>query len=59
MNCDGSVTFADIELFVEALSGQAAWGYECPWLNADCNADGDVTYADIDPFVMRLGSTCP
>jgi lysyl endopeptidase len=58
MNCDGEVTFADIDLFVEALAGQGAWSHpDCPWLNADINGDGDVTYADIDPFVGLLGGT--
>jgi len=58
MNCDGEVTFADIDLFVEALQGQSTWNHpECPWLNADLNGDGEVTYADIDPFVALLGST--
>jgi hypothetical protein len=57
MNCDGEVTFADIDLFVEALQGQSSWSHpECPWLNADLNGDGEVTYADIDPFVALLGS---
>jgi hypothetical protein len=60
MSCDGQVTFADIDLFVEALSGESAWSHApCPWLNADCNGDGNVTFADIDPFVARIGTTCP
>jgi len=59
-NCDGSVTFADIEWFVEALAGQANWSHDpCPWDNADTNGDGDVTYADIDSFVALIGTTCP
>ena len=61
MNCDGSVTFADIDLFVEALSGESAWNQNhptCPWLNADCNHSGTVTFADIDPFVAVIGTTC-
>ena len=60
MNCDGQVTFADIDLFVEALAGESAWTHTpCPWLNADCNNSGTVTFADIDPFVARIGTTCP
>ena len=62
MNCDGRVTFADIDPFVEALAGESAWNQshpECPWLNADCNHDGRVTFADIDPFVAVVGTTCP
>lgn len=60
MNCDGSVTFADIDRFVEALStpAGATWAYACPWVSADCNHDTVVTFADIDPFVSRLGKTC-
>ncbi len=61
-NCDGRVTFADIDPFVEALAGESAWNQHhpnCPWLNADCSHDGNVTFVDIDPFVARLGSTCP
>jgi len=59
-NCDGEVTFADIDGFVEALSGEENWTHwPCPWLNADCNGDGDVTFADLDPFVSLIGTTCP
>jgi hypothetical protein len=62
MNCDGRVTFADIDRFVEALAGESAWNLhhpDCPWLNADCNNSGTVTFADIDPFVAVIGTTCP
>ncbi len=59
MNCDGAVTFADIDLFVEALNGESAWTHACPWLNADCSGDSNVTFADIDPFVAVIGTTCP
>ena len=60
VNCDGRVTFADIDLFVAALAGESAWTHApCPWLNADCNGDSHVTFADIDPFVARIGTTCP
>jgi hypothetical protein len=59
-DCDGRVTFADIDLFVAALSGESAWTHApCPWLNADCNNSGTVTFADIDPFVATIGRTCP
>ena len=60
MNCDGRVTFTDIDLFVAALAGESAWTHApCPWLNADCNHSGTVTFADIDPFVAVIGTTCP
>jgi hypothetical protein len=56
-NCDGGVTFADIDLFVEALAGLDAWSHPgCPWLRADCNGDGGVTFADIDYFIALIGS---
>jgi len=61
MNCDGRVTFADIDPFVAALSGESAWNVShpnCPWLNADCNGNGTVNFADIDPFVAVIGTTC-
>jgi len=60
MDCDGDVDFDDINPFIEALAGAAAWPYpNCPWLNGDCDADGDVDFDDINPFVARIGSTCP
>lgn len=62
MNCDGSVNFADIDPFVLALPGPAAYltiHPGCLWLNADCDGDNDVDFADIDPFVARLGASCP
>jgi hypothetical protein len=57
LNCDGTISYADINPFVLALSGQAAYEAQypnCNWLNADCNADGAVSYADINPFVQLL-----
>ncbi len=60
MNCDGRVTFADIDLFVAALAGESAWGCRpCPWIHADINGDAAVNFADIDPFVALIGTTCP
>jgi hypothetical protein len=57
MNCDCSIDFDDIDAFVLALSGRAAYEAiypECNWLNADCNGDGTVDFGDIDPFVAIL-----
>jgi hypothetical protein len=57
LNCDGSVDFGDINAFVSALTGYAAYHAEypaCLWLNADCNLDGVVNFADINPFVDLL-----
>ncbi len=60
-NCDGRVDFLDIDPFVDALGGEAAYlalHPNCRWLNGDCDCDGGVTFADIDPFVACLGGTC-
>lgn len=61
-NCDGSVTFKDIDRFVARLGcpgGASCTSGTCWWWNADMNGDGQVTFADIDPFVARLGASCP
>jgi len=58
MDCDHDVDFDDINPFVLALSGEAAYYAEypdCHWLNADCDEDGDVDFDDINPFVAQLG----
>lgn len=63
VNCDGAVTFADIDPFVARLGcpagNPATCSSDCPWENADLNTDGSVTFADIDPFVGQLGAVCP
>jgi hypothetical protein len=59
MDCDGDVDFDDIDPFVLALSGEAAYLAEYPdcfWRNADASDDGGVTFDDIDPFVALIGS---
>ena len=59
LDCDGDVDFDDINPFVLALSGQAAYETqypECNWLNGDCDADGDVDFDDINPFVGLIGT---
>ncbi|MBK9128237.1 MAG: dienelactone hydrolase family protein [Phycisphaerales bacterium] len=58
LNCDGVVSFDDIDAFVIALSGEAAYAAaypDCQWLRADCDCDGAVTFDDIDPFVRQIG----
>ncbi|MCK4342380.1 MAG: hypothetical protein KAY37_11735 [Phycisphaerae bacterium] len=58
-NCDGQVSWRDIDPFVAALGGQTQYEDQfpcCLWLNADINEDGDVTWRDIDPFVEVLCS---
>jgi hypothetical protein len=57
LNCDGAISYADINPFVLALTGEAAYYVQqptCNWQNADCNNDGVVSYADINPFVSLL-----
>lgn len=57
LNCDGRVDFDDIDPFVLALTGRAAYEAKypnCNWLSADCNCDGTVDFNDIDPFVALL-----
>lgn len=62
VNCDGFVTFADIDPFVAALGGPVSWynsvgATACKYLCvADVNRDGAVTFGDIDPFVATLGT---
>jgi hypothetical protein len=61
-NCDGVVSFADINPFVQALGNLSAWqaAYpNCPWQNCDVNGDGVVSFADINPFVARLATPGP
>lgn len=57
LNCDGVLSYADINPFVLALAGFSTYHNaqpDCYWRNADCNSDGVVTYADINPFVALL-----
>lgn len=61
MNCDGRVDFDDIDPFVLALSGKAAYELQfpdCNWYNADCDENGAINFDDIDPFVAQIGSLC-
>ena len=68
-DCDGQIDFFDIDLFVAALSGEAAWATQyqayfgraplCQFLNNDCNGDRHVDFMDVDPFVAQLGVACP
>ncbi len=63
MNCDGRVTFDDINAFVTALIGQAVYeaAYpNCQWLNGDIDHSGGVNFDDINPFVSCLVTgQCP
>ncbi|MBK9128236.1 MAG: S8 family serine peptidase [Phycisphaerales bacterium] len=58
-NCDGVINFDDIDAFVAALSGPAAYAVQypdCTWLLADANLSDAVDFDDIDAFVALLGS---
>jgi hypothetical protein len=57
MNCDGQVNFDDLEGFVTAVIGSAAYESligDCRWLNADIDASGSVDFDDIEGFVGCL-----
>jgi hypothetical protein len=56
-DCDGAITFADINPFVAVLAG----GRPCSFENCDINGDGVIDFADINPFVALLssGAHCP
>jgi len=58
VDCDGDVDFDDIDPFVLAITGEAAFRTvhpDCLHLNGDCDGDGDVDFDDITPFVGLLG----
>jgi hypothetical protein len=57
VNCDGVISYADINPFVAALLGEAGYTArypDCWYLSADCNFDGVMSVADINPFVALL-----
>lgn len=57
VNCDGAIDYDDIDAFVLALSGDAAYYAQypnCYRLLADIDGDGAADYDDIDPFVALL-----
>ena len=59
MNCDGVVNFSDIDPFLLALQGQAAYEAQypyCNWLNGDIDGDLDVDDADNALFVDQMGA---
>lgn len=69
-NCDGLITWRDIDFFVAALGGAYgdpdAWlalhapGYpQCSFFNNDLDGDGYVTWRDVDGFVAVLNTPCP
>lgn len=61
-NCDATISYADINPFVQALNNLSAWQTAhpgCPWQNCDVNADDVVSYGDINPFVLKLSTPGP
>lgn len=57
LNCDGIVTFADINPFVLALTDAAGYAAQfpgCNRLNADVSGNGTVGFEDINLFVNML-----
>ncbi|MCK4341647.1 MAG: hypothetical protein KAY37_07990, partial [Phycisphaerae bacterium] len=66
-NCDGEISWRDIDYFVAAMNDNvAAWVAmfapgepTCPFENNDVNGDGTVNWRDIDPFVALMNTTCP
>ncbi|MCK4340611.1 MAG: hypothetical protein KAY37_02660 [Phycisphaerae bacterium] len=66
-DCDGLISWRDIDYFVAAMNDNvAAWeamfapGWpSCPFGNNDVNNDGTVSWRDIDLLVALMNSTCP
>ena len=68
-NCDGTISYADINPFVRAISSESLWKTTfpgsipptgCTYLGVcDINSSGGVDYGDINPFVIRLQSPGP
>jgi acetyl esterase/lipase len=57
LNCDGEVSFGDVNPFVLALTGELAYVTSfpaCNWYDADVDGDGRVAFLDINPFVALL-----
>jgi hypothetical protein len=60
LNCDGTVSFGDINPFVLTLTNPTAYAQQypdCDIRGADINGDGVVDFGDINPFVELLSST--
>ncbi|MCK4340901.1 MAG: hypothetical protein KAY37_04170 [Phycisphaerae bacterium] len=66
-NCDGAISWRDIDYFVAAMNDNvAAWEAmfapgtpSCLFANNDVNDDGAVSWRDIDPLVSLMNTTCP
>ncbi|MBK9127935.1 MAG: hypothetical protein IPM13_09055 [Phycisphaerales bacterium] len=58
LNCDGEVTFDDLDAFMLALtdpSGYAQAHPDCRLLLGDVDGDGQLTFDDIDYWVALIG----
>ncbi|MBK9127945.1 MAG: hypothetical protein IPM13_09105 [Phycisphaerales bacterium] len=58
LNCDGEVTFDDLDAFMLALtdpSGYAQAHSDCRLLLGDVDGDGDMDFDDIDYWVALVG----
>ncbi len=57
LNCDGEVSFADINPYVLAATDQPGYDTaytDCNWNNADFNEDGVIDQVDVHAFVDLL-----
>ena len=57
LNCDGLLTFEDINPFLMVLTDSVSYAAQYPECDpnlADCNGDGAVNDADVDAFIERL-----
>lgn len=57
LDCDGFVSFNDIDPFLEAVIDRGAYAVhfpDCDVLQGDINGDRRVNFLDIDPFVELL-----
>jgi hypothetical protein len=59
VNCDGVLSFSDINPFVQAVVSPGNYTYYfpyCPLSQADTNHDGVADFRDINPFVSLLSA---
>ncbi|HPM23072.1 MAG TPA: hypothetical protein PLP66_04160 [Phycisphaerae bacterium] len=57
LDCNGVVSFGDINPFVLALTNPSAYADyfpECSFLAGDVNGDGTTNFGDINPFIALL-----
>jgi hypothetical protein len=57
MNCDGLANVNDVNAFITACYGRAAYEAQypyCNWLNGVCNSDGTVNVSDTNCFIQII-----